>query len=104
MIVPHVHFSKRHVRAAMIDAIFFDFGGVIVSSPFEAVAAYEHLDGVPRHFMRSRPVMPRFAQGHQPGAEVSVELTCLSRCKRRERSIEQFGLFLRVDRGLARGG
>ncbi len=37
----------------MIDAIFFDFGGVIASSPFEAFAAYEQRAGLPRHFIRS---------------------------------------------------
>jgi putative hydrolase of the HAD superfamily len=33
-------------------AIFFDFGGVIVSSPFEAFNQYEALNGLPLDFIR----------------------------------------------------
>ncbi|MFN7969794.1 MAG: hypothetical protein U0P47_10715 [Acidimicrobiales bacterium] len=31
----------------MIRAVLFDFGGVILSSPFEAFAAYERRAGLP---------------------------------------------------------
>ncbi|CAN5535253.1 HAD-IA family hydrolase [soil metagenome] len=37
----------------MISAVFFDFGGVILSSPFEAFAAYESRVGLPVDTIRS---------------------------------------------------
>lgn len=37
----------------MFRAVLFDFGGVILSSPFEAFAAYERRAGVPEGFLRS---------------------------------------------------
>ncbi|UDY36922.1 HAD-IA family hydrolase [Dermatobacter hominis] len=37
----------------MIRAVLFDFGGVILSSPFEAFAAYERRAGLPEGFLRS---------------------------------------------------
>ena len=37
----------------MIRAVLFDFGGVILSSPFEAFAAYEQRAGLPVGFIRS---------------------------------------------------
>ncbi len=36
----------------MYEAIFFDFGGVIVSSPFEAFNRYERTNGLPDDFIR----------------------------------------------------
>ncbi len=36
----------------MIKAIFWDFGGVITSSPFEAFNRYEQAHGLPRDFIR----------------------------------------------------
>ena len=38
--------------AVSIRAVFFDFGGVILSSPFEAFNAYEEAQGLPRDFIR----------------------------------------------------
>ena len=38
---------------AMISAVLFDFGGVILSSPFEAFAAHERRVGLPEGFIRS---------------------------------------------------
>jgi putative hydrolase of the HAD superfamily len=35
-----------------IEAVLFDFGGVILSSPFEAFAAYEERSGLPAGFIR----------------------------------------------------
>jgi len=35
-----------------IEAVLFDFGGVILSSPFEAFAAYEQRSGLPDGFIR----------------------------------------------------
>jgi putative hydrolase of the HAD superfamily len=35
-----------------IEAVLWDFGGVILSSPFEAFNRYEHLLGLPRDFVR----------------------------------------------------
>ena len=35
-----------------ISAAFFDFGGVILSSPFEAFNRYEEANGLPRDFIR----------------------------------------------------
>jgi putative hydrolase of the HAD superfamily len=37
----------------MIRAALFDFGGVILSSPFEAFARYEKANGLPAGFLRS---------------------------------------------------
>jgi putative hydrolase of the HAD superfamily len=36
----------------MIKAVIFDFGGVILSSPFEAFARYERENGLPDGFLR----------------------------------------------------
>ena len=36
----------------MFRAVFFDFGGVIVSSPFEAFNQYERANGLPTDFIR----------------------------------------------------
>lgn len=38
---------------AVISAVFFDFGGVILSSPFDAFASYEQRSGLPPGFLRS---------------------------------------------------
>lgn len=37
----------------MIEAILWDFGGVITTSPFEAFNIYEEKHGLPRNFIRS---------------------------------------------------
>ncbi len=37
----------------MIEAVLFDFGGVITSSPFEAFAAFEVREGLPADFIRT---------------------------------------------------
>ena len=37
----------------MLRAVFFDFGGVILSSPFEAFNHYEAAQGLPANFIRS---------------------------------------------------
>lgn len=37
---------------AVISAVFFDFGGVILSSPFDAFASYEQRSGLPVGFLR----------------------------------------------------
>jgi putative hydrolase of the HAD superfamily len=37
----------------MVSAVLFDFGGVILSSPFEAFASYERRAGLPDGFIRS---------------------------------------------------
>jgi putative hydrolase of the HAD superfamily len=37
----------------MIRAVLWDFGGVILTSPFEAFNAYEEHNGLPRDFIRS---------------------------------------------------
>lgn len=39
--------------SAPIRAAFFDFGGVILSSPFEAFNAFEERSGLPRDFIRT---------------------------------------------------
>jgi putative hydrolase of the HAD superfamily len=38
---------------AVIRAVFFDFGGVILSSPFDAFASYEQRSGLPAGLLRS---------------------------------------------------
>jgi putative hydrolase of the HAD superfamily len=38
--------------SAVISAVFFDFGGVILASPFEAFNRYESTKGLPRDFIR----------------------------------------------------
>ena len=42
--------TDRHPE---VDAVFFDFGGVILSSPFEAFSAYEERAGLPRDAVRT---------------------------------------------------
>ncbi len=37
----------------MVDAVIWDFGGVITSSPFEAFARYEQEKGLPKDFIRT---------------------------------------------------
>ena len=37
----------------MIEAVLWDFGGVITSSPFESFNRYEEANGLPRDFIRS---------------------------------------------------
>jgi putative hydrolase of the HAD superfamily len=37
---------------AVIKAVFFDFGGVILTSPFDAFASYEQRSGLPAGFLR----------------------------------------------------
>lgn len=37
----------------MIEAVIWDFGGVLTSSPFEAFARYEEARGLPKDFIRS---------------------------------------------------
>jgi putative hydrolase of the HAD superfamily len=41
------------MRAVTIRAAFFDFGGVILSSPFEAFNGFEERHGLPRDFIRT---------------------------------------------------
>ncbi len=38
--------------SAVINAVFFDFGGVILASPFEAFNRYESTNGLPQDFIR----------------------------------------------------
>lgn len=40
-------------RAVTLRAAFFDFGGVVLSSPFEAFNAYEEANDLPRDFIRT---------------------------------------------------
>src|SRR3546814_4229978 len=55
------HLRRTHRRGAertydapmAIRAAFFDFGGVILSSPFEAFNAYEERHGLPRDLIRT---------------------------------------------------
>lgn len=44
--------DRRSVRA-MFDAVFFDFGGVVLSSPFQAFAVYEQRVGLPPDAVRT---------------------------------------------------
>jgi putative hydrolase of the HAD superfamily len=41
------------VQTTEIRAVFWDFGGVILSSPFDAFNAYERAHGLPHDFIRS---------------------------------------------------
>jgi putative hydrolase of the HAD superfamily len=41
------------MATASISAVFWDFGGVILTSPFEAFNRYEERHGLPRDFIRS---------------------------------------------------
>ena len=36
-----------------IEAVIFDFGGVIADGPFEAFQQYERVNGLPQGFIRS---------------------------------------------------
>lgn len=55
--------------------MLFDFGGVILTSPFEAFAAYEHRNGLPVGFLRSvNATNPdRNAWARLERSEISVE-------------------------------
>lgn len=44
--------ARRRVHTGPIDAVMFDFGGVIVDSPFDAFARYERAHGLPDGFIR----------------------------------------------------
>jgi len=44
--------DRRSVQAMDFDAVFFDFGGVVLSSPFEAFAVYEQRVGLPPDAVR----------------------------------------------------
>ncbi len=41
------------VTTATIDAVLFDFGGVVLTSPFEAFNRYEESEGIPLDFIRT---------------------------------------------------
>jgi putative hydrolase of the HAD superfamily len=45
-------FRRRAASPSPITAALFDFGGVILSSPFEAFARYEETHGLPAGFLR----------------------------------------------------
>lgn len=45
--------SVAYDARRMVRAVLFDFGGVILSSPFDAFAAYERRAGLPTDFIRS---------------------------------------------------
>lgn len=45
--------ALSNTLAAMVRAVLFDFGGVILTSPFEAFAAYERRAGLPAGTIRS---------------------------------------------------
>ncbi len=44
--------NGRKLEAIMIEAVIWDFGGVLTSSPFEAFNRYEDEQGIPRDFIR----------------------------------------------------
>ncbi len=62
----------------MIEAVLFDFGGVILSSPFEAFSKYEAEAGVPDGLLRglnaTNPDTNVWAQLER--SEVSLEEFC----------------------------
>jgi putative hydrolase of the HAD superfamily len=51
-IVRQVNQSDAYSRLMQIRAVLWDFGGVLLSSPFEAFNAYEDGAGLPRDFIR----------------------------------------------------
>jgi putative hydrolase of the HAD superfamily len=61
----------------MISAVLFDFGGVILTSPFDEFAAYEQREGLPEGFLRR-------VNSTNPDANAWARL------ERSESSIEQF--------------
>ena len=48
----HLHRSTRSKPTSSIRAVFFDFGGVVASSPFQAFDRYERDHGLPTGFIR----------------------------------------------------
>ena len=70
----------------MIRAVLFDFGGVILSSPFEAFARYERERGLPDGFLRA-------LNSTNPDANAWAQL---------ERSDVTFNEFCRLYEGEAR--
>jgi len=63
----------------VINAVLWDFGGVILSSPFEAFNHYEHANGLPQDFIRR-------VNATEP------DLNAWARLERAELSHEQFDL------------
>jgi len=61
----------------VISAVFFDFGGVILSSPFDAFASYEQRSGLPSGFLR-------MVNAKDP------DLNAWAQLERNEISMEQF--------------
>jgi putative hydrolase of the HAD superfamily len=61
----------------MISAVLFDFGGVILTSPFDEFAAYERREGLPEGFLRSVNA-------------TNADSNAWARLERSESSIEQF--------------
>ncbi len=61
----------------MVRAVLFDFGGVILSSPFDAFAAYERRAGLPVDFIRT-------VNSHDP------DHNAWARLERNECSIDEF--------------
>lgn len=45
--------SHQSSTASLIKAVFWDFGGVLSTSPFEAFNAFEHAHGLPANFIRN---------------------------------------------------
>lgn len=45
--------DRPHTRASAVEAVLFDYGGVIADSPFEAFARYEEEKGLDDGFIRS---------------------------------------------------
>jgi putative hydrolase of the HAD superfamily len=62
-----------------ITAVFWDFGGVILASPFEAFNAYERANGLPEDFIRSVNT-------------VDPDENAWARIERREITAEEFDL------------
>ena len=60
--------SPNSSAAATVKAVLWDFGGVILSSPFEAFNSYERRHGLPPDFIRgvnaTNPLTNAWAQRH----------------------------------------
>lgn len=70
----------------MIKAVFWDFGGVILTSPFEAFNEYERAHGLPIDFIRGVNA-------------VDPHTNAWSRIERREISVEQFDVAFAEETG-----
>jgi putative hydrolase of the HAD superfamily len=84
--VSQASIERRAYDCPMFTTVFWDFGGVILSSPFDAFREYETFKGLPLDFIRS-------VNTHNP------DTNAWARLERTELSPEEFDLEFAVESG-----